>query len=72
MKVKSESEVVQSYPTLRDPMDCSPPGSSVHGIRFVLRVAVGMYAETLILIAHTVPTANAYSIILCYGPQIIS
>ena len=32
MKVKSESEVAQSYLTLRDPMDCSPPGSSVHGI----------------------------------------
>ena len=32
MKVKSESEVAQSYPTLRDPMDCSPPGSSIHGI----------------------------------------
>ena len=32
MKVKSESEVPQSYPTLSDPMDCSPPGSSVHGI----------------------------------------
>ena len=32
MKVKSESEVAQSCPTLRDPMDCSPPGSTVHGI----------------------------------------
>ena len=32
MKVKSESEVTQSCPTLRDPMDCSPPGSSIHGI----------------------------------------
>ena len=32
MKVKSEREVAQSCPTLRDPMDCSPPGSSVHGI----------------------------------------
>ena len=32
MKVKSESEVTQSCPTLRDPMDCSLPGSSVHGI----------------------------------------
>ena len=31
MKVKSESEVVQSCPTLHDPMDCSPPGSSVQG-----------------------------------------
>ena len=32
MKVKSESEVTQSCPTLCDPMDCSLPGSSVHGI----------------------------------------
>ena len=32
MKVKSQSEVAQSCPTLSDPMDCSPPGSSVHGI----------------------------------------
>ena len=32
MKVKSESEVAQSCPTLSDPMDCCPPGSSVHGI----------------------------------------
>ena len=32
MKVKSESEVAQSCPTLHDPMDCSPPGSSIHEI----------------------------------------
>ena len=32
MKVKSESEVAQLCPTLHDPMDCSLPGSSVHGI----------------------------------------
>ena len=32
MKVKSESEVTRSCPTLRNPMDCSPPGFSVHGI----------------------------------------
>ena len=32
MKVESESEVVQSYLTLSDPMDCSLPGSSIHGI----------------------------------------
>ena len=31
MKVKGESEVAQSCPTLSDPMDCSLPGSSVHG-----------------------------------------
>ena len=32
MKVKSESEVSQSCLTLSDPMDCSLPGSSIHGI----------------------------------------
>ena len=32
MKVKSEMEVTQLCPTLGDPMDCSLPGSSVHGI----------------------------------------
>ena len=32
MKVKSESEVIQSCPTLSDPMNCSLPGSSIHGI----------------------------------------
>ena len=32
MKVKSESEDAQSYVTLSDPMDCSLPGSSIHGI----------------------------------------
>ena len=32
MKVKSESEVAQSCPTLSYPMDCSLPGSSAHGI----------------------------------------
>ena len=32
MKVKSESEVTQSCLTSSDPMDCSPPGSPVHGI----------------------------------------
>ena len=32
MKVKSESEVAQLYQTLSDPMDCSLPGSSIHGV----------------------------------------
>ena len=32
MKVKRETEVAQSWPTLSDSMDCSLPGSSVHGI----------------------------------------
>ena len=37
MKVKSENEVAQSCPTLRNPMDCSLPGSPLHGI-FHVRV----------------------------------
>ena len=32
MKVKSKSEVTQLFPTLSDPLDCSLPGSSIHGI----------------------------------------
>ena len=32
MKVKCEREVAQSFPTLSDPMDCSPPDFSIHGI----------------------------------------
>ena len=41
MKVKSESEVAQSFLTLCDPMDCSLPGSSIHGI-FQARVLDGV------------------------------
>ena len=54
MKVKSESEVAQSYPTLSDSMDCSLPGSSIHGI-FQARVLEwgaiafsNLYAEYII------------------------
>ena len=32
LRGESESEVAQSYPTICDPVDCSPPGSSIHGI----------------------------------------
>ena len=35
VKVKSESEATQSCPTFSDPMDCSPPGSSVRGISHI-------------------------------------
>ena len=52
MKVKSESEVTQSCLTLSDPMNCSPPGSSVHGI-FQARVlewgAIAFSIFTLII-----------------------
>ena len=52
MKVKSESEVAQSCLTLRDPMDCSPPGSSVHGIlqtRVLEWGAIAFSLQTLIM-----------------------
>ena len=45
MTVKRESEVAQSCLTLRHPMDCSPPGSSVHGI-FPARVLEGVASAT--------------------------
>ena len=45
MKVKSESEVAQSCLTLSDPLDCSPPGSSVLGI-FQARVLEWGLLET--------------------------
>ena len=50
-KVKSKSEVTQSCPTLSNPMDCSPPGSSVHGL-FQARVLEWG------AIAFSKPTAN--------------
>ena len=43
MKVKSDSEVAQSSPTLRDPMDCRPPGSSVPGIFQARVLGVGCH-----------------------------
>ena len=46
-KVKSESEVVQSCLTLSDPMDCSPPGSSIHGIFQAKELEWGAIASIL-------------------------
>ena len=46
MKVKRESEVSQLCPTLSDPMDCSLPGSSIHGI-FQARVWSGVPLPTI-------------------------
>ena len=57
MKVKSESEVAQSCPTLSDPMDYSLPGSSTHGI-FQARVlewaaiALLLYSKVTQLYIH--------------------
>ena len=52
MKVKSESEVAQSCPTLSDPVDCSLPGSSVHGI-FQARVLEWVAIAFSVLKVHS-------------------
>ena len=62
MKVKSESEVAQSRPTLSDPKDCSLPGSSIHGI-FQARVlewgAIAFSEETSIFLLYSFHTDQA-------------
>ena len=56
MKVKSESEVAQSCPTLRDPMDCSLPGSSIHRIFQARVLEWGAIAfSNLTLLVFTIP-----------------
>ena len=52
MKVKSEREVAQSCPTLRDPVDCSPPGSSVHGIFQARALESGAIAFSVIRVTR--------------------
>ena len=50
MKVKNESQVAQLCPTLHDPMDCSLPGSSTHGIfqaRVLEWVAIAFSANVM-------------------------
>ena len=55
MKVKSEREVAQSCLTLSDPMDCSPPGSSIHGIfqARVLEWGAIAFSTQLLLLHYT-------------------
>ena len=69
-KVKSESEVTQSCPTLSNPMDCSLPGSPIHGI-FQARVlewgaiafSTGVYLHILcFLLVHFTPFTTSVSL----------
>ena len=55
MKVKSEREVAQSCPTLSNPMDCSLPSSSVHGI-FQARVLE--WGAIAFSVAYSCPTLS--------------
>ena len=65
MKVKSESEVTQSCPTLHEPIDCSLPGSSIHGI-FQARVlewgAIAFYSLLLAVINFIISSNTTYFI----------
>ena len=73
MKVKSESEVAQSCPTLSEPMDCSLPGSSIYGIfqaRILEWVAIRMvstaYLRLLIFLpAILIPAFASSSMEFC-------
>ena len=66
MKVNSESQVAQSCPTLRDPMDCSPPGSSAHGI-FQARVlewgAISQKADQVVWYSHLLKNSPQFIVI---------
>ena len=68
MKVKSESEVTQLCPTLSDPMDCSLPGSSIHGI-FQARVlewgAIGFSTPLNALYTNGSPSSLAWRNSMC-------
>ena len=54
MKVKSEREVVQSCPTLSDPMDSSLPASSIHGIFQARVLEWGAIAFSDVLLKDTI------------------
>ena len=75
MKVKSESEVSQSCPTLSDPKDCSLPGSSIHGI-FQARVLDGLNNKHYFLLFRRLGnplspslTADLFRDISCASPR---
>ena len=70
MKWKSESEVVQSCPTLCDPIDSSPPGFSVHGI-FQARVqewGAIAFSEMLMLGCINITNLQSFSGIVLSSP----
>ena len=72
MKVKSESEVAQSCPTLCDPMDCSPPGSCIHGV-FQAKVlewgaiCSSLYHSVVFLCFFALITEEGFPISPCYS-----
>ena len=64
MKVKSESEVTQSCPTLSDPMGCSLPGSSIHGIfqsRVLEWVAISFSRTALLVTVYSMQSHSMHN-----------
>ena len=75
MNVKSESEVAQSCPTLSDLMDCSLPGSSVHGIsqaKVLEWGAIAFSVSSTPVIEITIFLASFTKHLLCAGSIIVS
>ena len=73
MKVKSESEVAQSCLTPSDPMDCSLPGSSVHGILQARVLEWGAIAFSLFsYLIHIYKKKSHWPLFRCSSPQTLS
>ena len=68
MKVKSESEVAQWCLTLSDPMDCSPPGSSTHGIFQASVLEWGAIAFSIGISMLLLPLSHFSRVRLCATP----
>ena len=66
MKVKSQSEVAQSCPTPSDPVDCSLPVSSVHGIFQARGLEWGTIAFSDMLLEPTVSRVGHFSHVQLY------
>ena len=76
MKVKSESEVLQSCPTPSDLMDCSLPGSSIHGIlqaRVLEWSAIAFSRNhSLIVIKHVLSRFSLFTVVIKKKKKVFS
>ena len=68
MKGKSESEVAKLCPTPSDPMDCSPPGSSIHGIfqARVLEWGATAFSENKAELPAILGSRNRLPLMMCF------
>ena len=75
MKVKSESEVAQSCPTLSDPMVCSPPGSSIHEIfqarvLMLTHIHLPQFWSNAVFFKFLLATSIYHSSVICNSQQV--